>query len=73
MRDTGIPNGLSAVGYGERDIASLVEGTLKQPRLLAGAHDVRGPCHVSLLPECRRILGHRRRHPHPPGKPCLFT
>jgi hydroxyacid-oxoacid transhydrogenase len=37
MRDTGIPNGLSAVGYGDRDIASLVEGTLKQPRLLAGA------------------------------------
>jgi len=37
MRDTGIPNGLSAVGYGERDIPALVEGTLKQPRLLAGA------------------------------------
>jgi hydroxyacid-oxoacid transhydrogenase len=37
MRDTGIPNGLSAVGYTERDIPALVEGTLKQPRLLAGA------------------------------------
>jgi len=37
MRDTGIPNGLTAVGYGEPDIAALVEGTLKQPRLLAGA------------------------------------
>ena len=37
MRDTGIPNGLSAVGYGEREIPALVEGTLKQPRLLAGA------------------------------------
>ena len=37
MRDTGIPNGLTAVGYGEGDIAALVEGTLKQPRLLAGA------------------------------------
>ena len=37
MRDTGIPNGLAAVGYGEHDIAALVEGTLKQPRLLAGA------------------------------------
>jgi len=37
MRDTGIPNGLTAVGYGERDIPALVEGTLKQPRLLAGA------------------------------------
>ena len=37
MRDTGIPNGLAAVGYSERDIPALVEGTLKQPRLLAGA------------------------------------
>jgi alcohol dehydrogenase class IV len=37
MRDTGIPNGLSAVGYGERDVPALIEGTLKQPRLLAGA------------------------------------
>jgi hydroxyacid-oxoacid transhydrogenase len=37
MRDTGIPNGLTAVGYAERDIPALVEGTLKQPRLLAGA------------------------------------
>jgi hydroxyacid-oxoacid transhydrogenase len=37
MRDTGIPNGLNAVGYTERDIPALVEGTLKQPRLLSGA------------------------------------
>jgi hydroxyacid-oxoacid transhydrogenase len=37
MRDTDIPNGLAAVGYTERDIPALVEGTLKQPRLLAGA------------------------------------
>jgi alcohol dehydrogenase class IV len=37
MRDTGIPNGLTAIGYGERDIPALVSGTLKQPRLLAGA------------------------------------
>ena len=37
MRDTGIPNGLTAVGYGEHDIGALVEGTLRQPRLLAGA------------------------------------
>jgi hydroxyacid-oxoacid transhydrogenase len=37
MRDTGIPSGLRAVGYSERDIPALVEGTLKQPRLLAGA------------------------------------
>lgn len=37
MRDVGIPNGLAAVGYTERDIPALVEGTLRQPRLLAGA------------------------------------
>ncbi len=37
MRDIGIPNGLSAIGYTERDIPALVEGTLRQPRLLAGA------------------------------------
>jgi len=37
MRDIGMPNGLTAVGYTERDIPALVGGTLKQPRLLAGA------------------------------------
>jgi alcohol dehydrogenase class IV len=37
MRDIGIPNGLSAVGYGEEDVPALVEGTLKQQRLLATA------------------------------------
>ncbi len=34
MRDTGIPNGLSALGYGEADVSPLIEGTLKQQRLL---------------------------------------
>jgi hydroxyacid-oxoacid transhydrogenase len=37
MRDIGIPNGLAAVGYGEPDVKALIDGTLKQPRLLAGA------------------------------------
>ena len=37
MRDIGIPNGLGAVGYGEGDVPDLVEGTLKQQRLLATA------------------------------------
>jgi alcohol dehydrogenase class IV len=37
MRDVGIPNGIKAVGYTERDVPALIEGTLKQPRLLAGA------------------------------------
>jgi hydroxyacid-oxoacid transhydrogenase len=34
MRDTGIPNGLSALGYGEADVSALLDGTLKQQRLL---------------------------------------
>lgn len=34
MRDTGISNGLSALGYGESDVSPLIEGTLKQQRLL---------------------------------------
>ncbi len=37
MRDIGIPNGLTGIGYTEGDISALVEGTLRQPRLLAGA------------------------------------
>jgi hydroxyacid-oxoacid transhydrogenase len=35
MRDIDIPNGIGAVGYDEGDIGSLVDGTLKQQRLLA--------------------------------------
>src|SRR3989475_3731802 len=34
MRDTGIPNGLAALGYGESDVSTLIDGTLKQQRLL---------------------------------------
>jgi alcohol dehydrogenase class IV len=37
MRDIAIPNGLGAVGYGEDDVDDLVEGTMKQQRLLATA------------------------------------
>jgi alcohol dehydrogenase class IV len=37
MRDVGIPNGLEAVGYTADDVAALVDGTLRQPRLLANA------------------------------------
>jgi alcohol dehydrogenase class IV len=35
MNDIGIPNGIGAVGYAEDDVDALVEGTLKQQRLLA--------------------------------------
>jgi hydroxyacid-oxoacid transhydrogenase len=43
MRDIGIPDGLGEVGYGEDDVPDLVEGALKQQRLLATApKDVTG-------------------------------
>jgi alcohol dehydrogenase class IV len=35
MRDIEIPNGIAAVGYRESDIGDLVDGTMKQQRLLA--------------------------------------
>jgi len=35
MQSIGMPNGLSAVGYTSGDIPALVEGTLKQKRLIA--------------------------------------
>src|SRR5437660_7128199 len=34
MSDTGIPNGLAALGHGDGDAGALIEGTLKQQRLL---------------------------------------
>ena len=37
MRDIGIPNGLAEVGYLDSDVDDLVEGALKQQRLLATA------------------------------------
>jgi alcohol dehydrogenase class IV len=42
-RDVGIPNGLAAIGYGPEDVDGLVDGALKQQRLLAVApRDVDG-------------------------------
>jgi alcohol dehydrogenase class IV len=35
MRDIGIPNGIGEVGFGSGDIPALVEGAMKQQRLLA--------------------------------------
>ncbi len=37
MRDIGLPNGVSGVGFDEGDVDGLVEGTMKQQRLLATA------------------------------------
>ena len=35
MRDIDLPNGIAAVGFGAGDIGDLVDGTMKQQRLLA--------------------------------------
>jgi hydroxyacid-oxoacid transhydrogenase len=35
MRDVGMPAGLAAVGYSEADVPDLVDGSIKQQRLLA--------------------------------------
>jgi len=37
MRDVALPNGIGEVGYTEADVDDLVEGTMKQQRLLATA------------------------------------
>jgi alcohol dehydrogenase class IV len=37
MRDIGIPDGISGVGYDEADIPGLVEGTMRQQRLLVAS------------------------------------
>jgi alcohol dehydrogenase class IV len=37
MRDIELPAGVGAVGFGESDVDDLVEGALKQQRLLATA------------------------------------
>ena len=37
MRDIGLPAGVGAVGFGEQDVGDLVDGALKQQRLLATA------------------------------------
>ncbi|QYC44124.1 1,3-propanediol dehydrogenase [Nonomuraea coxensis DSM 45129] len=37
MREIGLPNGIGGVGYTEADVPALVEGAMKQQRLLATA------------------------------------
>ncbi len=37
MKDIGIPNGIAGVGYGKDDVDDLVDGTMKQARILATA------------------------------------
>lgn len=49
MQDIGIPNGLTAIGYTDRDLPALIEGTLRQPRLLAGAPRPVGGLELELI------------------------
>jgi hydroxyacid-oxoacid transhydrogenase len=51
MKKTGMPNGLSAVGYSEKDVDKLVEGTLPQ-------HRVTKLCPRPFTPEDLRKLFH---------------
>jgi hydroxyacid-oxoacid transhydrogenase len=54
MRDIGIPNGVGAVGFADDDVDGLVDGTMKQQRLLATSpkpvteRDVAGIFHRSM-------------------------
>ena len=43
MRDVGAPSGVAELGYGEDDVPALVEGALKQQRLLVIAPKQAGP------------------------------
>ena len=50
MKDINLPSGLAAVGYGHGDVPDLVEGALKQQRLLATApREVRGEDLAAIL------------------------
>jgi len=46
MQDIGVPNGLTAIGY---DVPALIDGTLQQPRLLAGAPRPVGAAELELI------------------------
>lgn len=56
MRDIGIPNGLSEVGYGEADVDDLVAGAVQQQRLLATAP--KSPTDEDLASVFRRSMEH---------------
>ena len=43
MRDVGVPSGIRALGYDEEDVDALVEGALKQQRMLSIAPRELGP------------------------------
>ena len=49
MRDVGAPMGIGELGYGEDDIEALVEGALKQQRLLVISPREAGPNELAAI------------------------
>ncbi|MFE0754856.1 hydroxyacid-oxoacid transhydrogenase [Inquilinus sp. NPDC058860] len=49
MRQVGAPSGIAALGYAEADIPALIEGALKQQRLLVGAPKPVGPADLERI------------------------
>jgi hydroxyacid-oxoacid transhydrogenase len=49
MRDVGAPRGVRDFGYDESDVAALVEGALKQQRLLVGSPREVGPANLATI------------------------
>lgn len=64
LRDTGGPHGVAAFGFGEDDVAGLVDGTLKQQRLLAGCPRPVGPGDLASI--IRASMGTQRLSGRPP-------
>jgi hydroxyacid-oxoacid transhydrogenase len=48
-RDVGIPSGLAELGYGEADVDGLVEGAMRQQRILAIAPRPVGPDDLAMI------------------------
>jgi alcohol dehydrogenase class IV len=49
MKAVGAPSGIAALGYGEADIPALVEGAMKQQRLLVGAPKPVGAAEIETI------------------------
>jgi alcohol dehydrogenase class IV len=49
MRDVGAPSGVRELGYEEDDVGDLVEGALKQQRLLVVAPREAGPDQLAAI------------------------
>jgi alcohol dehydrogenase class IV len=49
MQDIDIPSGVAELGYGEEDVDDLVEGAMKQQRLLVIAPVEVGPAELAAI------------------------